>query len=1045
MKRKWMKVLNASHHRYQVVCSSHFNKDDFCLSSVLQRTFAQEQGLPLTKLRLNTDAVPTLKVERKPSTWQRKQEVDDIIRTYEKESAEKESQLSAMTVNKFRPIVDTTAWSSPTADALTRPSPASDPIVKISPASDPIAKISPASDPIAWINQEADITAVDTTATTATYSHDADTTATASHEADITRASPSLEVDATAMPSHEADITASLAVDATSMPSHEADIKASLTVDATAMPSHEADITASLAVDTTARTSPVPDATTMPTLTCDQRTITNNERWERIVLCNSFRMMKHVAALRHDTSISDMAFRLEDGTTISTHKFIAVAYSSVIKNTIKVSGKKGYNYFTFALDGSSTIEGVNGFLDFIYGCKLHVTNENYDQILHIAELFDVKDLKETLNSIIRDNVKSQNGGVIPPKYIKQENHDEHGLFGEGTNNQGMGNNDMHQAIDHKDIKQEIDENFISTTEEHPWDEYLNRQHQTNDYHAQEETKYKPHYEYLTSENINNDEAEIHKPSIASNATNLIATVRDHTYMSKPKPKTMISLLKDPLIYKSDSKDKYKTMNSLLKEPPINTSDSKECSVATPHQKSFIPCHLQTWDGDDNVSIDGDKLNPEVGGQVKEEPIEENDCTSLEDTLSEEEDDFDYESPSEESEEDLEKREKEEKEDPDWKFDSDEDKVEDECEDNDDNEFFDEEADDRGNKGALFREKYQYDMVVGDFRCGLCQEVLDTKRDRREHAETEHGKYLCPLCDHYSNTLEECNQHKQSHYVFTKTDGDEGIFFCPVCDLKFTSKHVYLAHVTTTHIVKNKSKLVPHAHCVVCDTWIPTKIFRNHMVDEHEIKKCKICDEELDGISGNAIENHLFEQHDVQGYECEICNFTTHSFQGLKRHLVHKHSIDGKPKYFCEKCNKSVSNIFQHTLVNHSLEVFSCEICNKKFKSQEKLDKHKKACKRGEKSSCEVCGKQFTRSDNLVTHMRIHTGEKPYCCEICSERFAQKHSFDWHMESKHSMMKYNFKEKEAMRNRNKKSKRKSSICLESETGSKRKSKKKNSGH
>ncbi|CAH1793973.1 unnamed protein product, partial [Owenia fusiformis] len=121
-------------------------------------------------------------------------------------------------------------------------------------------------------------------------------------------------------------------------------------------------------------------------------------------------------------------------------------------------------------------------------------------------------------------------------------------------------------------------------------------------------------------------------------------------------------------------------------------------------------------------------------------------------------------------------------------------------------------------------------------------ILETKFKLREHVEAKHDQFMCPLCDLCFNTNGERDLHRQAHYRFKNTDSSIGEFYCERCDLKFTSKHIFLLHILQRHLKERGST----KFCIQCETWIPSKAFREHLSSKRDfsLTQCPICKEQL---------------------------------------------------------------------------------------------------------------------------------------------------------------------------------------------------------
>ena len=54
-------------------------------------------------------------------------------------------------------------------------------------------------------------------------------------------------------------------------------------------------------------------------------------------------------------------------------------------------------------------------------------------------------------------------------------------------------------------------------------------------------------------------------------------------------------------------------------------------------------------------------------------------------------------------------------------------------------------------------------------------------------------------------------------------------------------------------------------------------------------------------------------------------------------------------------------------------------------------------------ACKQCGKTFSQNGNLKTHMRLHNGQL-FSCSICPKEFNTVQNLDFHVITKHTLLK-----------------------------------------
>ncbi|CAH1793983.1 unnamed protein product, partial [Owenia fusiformis] len=86
-----------------------------------------------------------------------------------------------------------------------------------------------------------------------------------------------------------------------------------------------------------------------------------------------------LTTLRKDTKSADIIFVIKDGTEVSAHKTIVSRFSKALRQ------KKAMKYVGPLLSDATQC-GLDGFLDLVYGLEVSLTTENFNDILHVAEV-----------------------------------------------------------------------------------------------------------------------------------------------------------------------------------------------------------------------------------------------------------------------------------------------------------------------------------------------------------------------------------------------------------------------------------------------------------------------------------------------------------------------------------------------------------------------------------------------------------------------------------------------------------------------------------
>ncbi|CAH1793976.1 unnamed protein product, partial [Owenia fusiformis] len=85
------------------------------------------------------------------------------------------------------------------------------------------------------------------------------------------------------------------------------------------------------------------------------------------------------SALRKDTKYADMIFLIKDGAEVTAHKTILSLFSKALQEN---DVRKCIN----PILSDATQCGLDGFLDLVYGLEVPLTTENFNDILHVAEV-----------------------------------------------------------------------------------------------------------------------------------------------------------------------------------------------------------------------------------------------------------------------------------------------------------------------------------------------------------------------------------------------------------------------------------------------------------------------------------------------------------------------------------------------------------------------------------------------------------------------------------------------------------------------------------
>mgnify|MGYP002052408788 CR=1 FL=1 len=159
-------------------------------------------------------------------------------------------------------------------------------------------------------------------------------------------------------------------------------------------------------------------------------------------------------------------------------------------------------------------------------------------------------------------------------------------------------------------------------------------------------------------------------------------------------------------------------------------------------------------------------------------------------------------------------------------------------------------------------------------------------------------------------------------------------------------------------------------------------------------------------------------HEPGSFMCDQCPNVYISQLSLKMHLKTAHSgkiykTTTKKHRKCPHCVKTFTTLTsykEHLKVKHeNSATFNCPECPRSFGTSKKLNNHKKLVHMRVK--CEVCGQEICNSFMLRRHKASAHGIVPkdvYQCKLCPMFFSLELSLDKHIESKHGIIKPEFR-------------------------------------
>jgi hypothetical protein len=184
-----------------------------------------------------------------------------------------------------------------------------------------------------------------------------------------------------------------------------------------------------------------------------------------------------------------------------------------------------------------------------------------------------------------------------------------------------------------------------------------------------------------------------------------------------------------------------------------------------------------------------------------------------------------------------------------------------------------------------------------------QENLETAKQVLEVQlrDKEDNTWKCNLCNHISASLEEYQEHHQTH--------PQLIFSCSYCDKHFPSQKSLGLHVSAHHI---EEKCFICEHCGESFRLLHT--LKEHMFvhDKGEcLFHCDKCEKVFE--SKASYDNHGC-RHSEASYLCDICGKSMRHLTSLRLHRLSHTDPVSQPEHSCPVCGKECSSRYVHPLI-----------------------------------------------------------------------------------------------------------------------------------
>ncbi|XP_041986007.1 zinc finger protein 250-like isoform X2 [Aricia agestis] len=276
-----------------------------------------------------------------------------------------------------------------------------------------------------------------------------------------------------------------------------------------------------------------------------------------------------------------------------------------------------------------------------------------------------------------------------------------------------------------------------------------------------------------------------------------------------------------------------------------------------------------------------------------------------------------------------------------------------------------------------------------FSCNICSKEYSQKHNLVKHILT-HGDYKpfsCNVCSKRFYQKENLDTHMRIH------GGEKTVFKCDVCEKTFAHKRTLDNH-KETHSTERKFS------CEVCfKEFFLKRVLKAHMrthTDEKQFS-CEVCDKKFS--VRDYMLKHMKTHSGEKPYTCHICQ-KPFSEKGTLNAHIYTHTGD-KP-FDCNLCSKKFSlksTLKSHILVHIGEKPFACTYCGTKFREQKSLNRHMKKHLNSEKSFiCDMCSRTFASKSTLKSHMLVHVGDKPYTCDTCGNKFREQKALNRHIKT-----------------------------------------------